>query len=109
LSEHAYAGEVLAHFQALKSLPVPFGAAGGFEARLLTAIALEHPRIETDDVGGGVLAKQELEPGRLEGIDVALGSFQASKPPPFAEAAALFLRQRLTLDVIVECDPSPRS
>ncbi len=43
-----------------------------------------------------------------EGGDVALGSLQTSEPPPFAEAPALFLRQRLPLDVIVECDPSPR-
>ena len=46
--------------------------------------------------------------GRLERVDVALGSFQASKPPAFAEAPALFFRQRPTLDVIVECDPSSR-
>ncbi len=108
LPEHASAGEVLAYLQALESLLVPFGSPRSFEPRPFSAIALEHARVEANRVDGGVLAKQELEAGRLERVDVALGSFQASKPPPFAEAPALFLRQRPTLDVIVECDPSSR-
>ena len=99
---------MLAHLQALESLLVPFGSAGSFEALSFTSIAIEDACVETNRVDGGLLAKQELEPGRLEGVDVALGSLQTSKPPPFAEAPALFLRQRLPLDVIVECDPPPR-
>src|SRR5207249_11582246 len=108
LPEHACAGEVLAHLQALESLLVPFGSAGSFEALSFTSIAIEDASVETNRVDGGLLAKQELEPGSLERIDVASGSLQTSKPPPFAEAPALFLRQRLPLDVIVECDPPPR-
>ena len=99
---------MLAHLQALESLLVSFGSTGSFELRSLTAIALEYARVETNRVGGGLLAKQDLESGRLERVDLASGSLQASKTPPLAEAPALFLRQRPTHDVIVECDPSPR-
>ena len=59
---------MLTHQQTLESLLIAFGPAGGLESRSFGAIALEHPCIEADSIGGGLLVKREFEPGGPNGI-----------------------------------------